>query len=159
METNKEVERRWLLKAMPDLMTGVPMTSIAQYYVKEGDEVVRYRSTIKWGDPEAEPIYYRTTKVKLGEGEWEETEGVITEEEFNSVGLTKDTPRILKSRHYIEDNGLTWELDNFLDMNVVILEVELDDINQDIEIPEVFKKYIIMEITGIDEFQNLKLAW
>jgi len=158
METNKEIERRWLLKKMPDLMHGTRNTTILQYYVEEDGKVMRYRSTIEWGDPNADTKYFKTSKVKLGDGEWDETEGEITEQEFNKIAPL-DVPKILKSRFYIEDKGLTWELDNFLDMDVVILEVELDDINQPIEIPEMFKELIIMEVTGIDEFQNSRLAW
>lgn len=159
MAKNKEIERRWLLKDIPKLGHDTTHDSIAQYYVEENGKKVRYRHVIRWSPKEEEgEKFFKTTKKKLGHGEWEEDEVELTMEEFKS-SVTNGAPKVVKSRYYLEHSGLVWELDYFLNMNLMIVEVELDDINQDIEIPEVFKKNIIMEITGIDEFQNSSLAW
>jgi CYTH domain-containing protein len=49
-------------------------------------------------------------------------------------------------------------LDRYRNIDLVILEVELDDINQEIDIPDVFADLIIMEVTGMEEFSNFNLS-
>lgn len=156
MSIQKEIERRWLLKGVPPIVGTLPKKEIIQIYIEENGKNVRYRSS---KDHTTHRIsYYRTSKVNISNGEWLETEDEISLDEFSKAYLTDYPLGVKKIRYELEENKLLWELDVFLmDMSLVILEVELDDINQIIEIPKALEPYIIMEITGIDSFQNYRL--
>lgn len=161
MKKNKEIERRWLLRRPPLIGAEIPRINIAQYYVIEDDENIRYRMSINWDDSKPNKKYYKTIKHKTDtEGEWDEYEEEISEKDFNkAIKMNPKSPKVLKTRYLIKDGDLTWELDEFINMNITILEVELSDIDEDIKIPDSLEKYIITEITGNDEFQNYNLAW
>lgn len=64
--------------------------------------------------------------------------------------------RVEKIRHYIERDGLTWEIDEFLNDNagLVVAEVELDSVDQVFAKPE----WIGRELTDDRRFYNHHLA-
>lgn len=156
---NLEIERRFLLKRVPVEISYQPKYEVFQKYSSDG---FRYRRTTEYGVPLREPYtpirYYKTHKTTIESGVAIEDEKEITQEEFcNEVRL--EFPFITKKRFvYRDDSGLKFEIDQFNDMSLVILEVELNDIDQGFSIPDFIKKEIIMEITGIKEFGNRNLA-
>ena len=72
--------------------------------------------------------------------------------------IAKDHSYIIKTRSVYEHGGLKWEVDEYHDMKLVTLEVELDDINQEITIPEIIEDMMIVEITGQKVFSNENLS-
>jgi CYTH domain-containing protein len=147
-----ETERRWLLKRMP--FRGDLTSYITQHYVLEGDIWVRYRKQVKSGDT----LYFKTIKTPTDvDGALLEDENEITSEEYYAI-QEGETKKINKFRHYYSHEGLTWEIDEFCNVHLIIVEVELDDINQDINIPQEIQDVIICEVTGDKSFSNGSLA-
>lgn len=65
-------------------------------------------------------------------------------------------PLIEKTRHTLEDRGLTWEIDEFEGENagLVIAEVELESEDQDITLP----MWVGEEVTGDPRYYNANLV-
>lgn len=150
---NLEIERRFLLKSIPSLhdKEGLKRLTIHQAYSKDSNE--RFRSTVNGG----EVIYHKCRKKMLSVGVFEEIESEITEYEFD-CGYKNCNREINKVRYVFSENGLVWEIDEYTGFSLIIFEVELDDINQDIDIPADLKSLIIKEITGEKEFSNYSLS-
>lgn len=66
------------------------------------------------------------------------------------------TPVITKHRYQMQQDGFTWEIDEFYGDNegLIIAEVELENENQDPEWPE----WIDREVTGDPRYFNIQLA-
>ena len=56
------------------------------------------------------------------------------------------------------DHGLTWEIDEFVDRELVLAEVELKSADEPIQPPEWLRPYLVREVTGEDAYVNLNLA-
>jgi CHAD domain-containing protein/CYTH domain-containing protein len=66
--------------------------------------------------------------------------------------------RVRKRRFAVAEGSLTWEIDEFLDRDLVLAEVELPARDAAIELPAWLAPAIVREVTGDDEFANEKLA-
>ncbi len=66
-----------------------------------------------------------------------------------------ERPLIEKTRYRVEYQGLTWEIDEFAGSNagLVIAEVELDEVDQDIVLPD----WVGREVTGEPRYYNASL--
>ena len=157
--TKIEIERRFLLKRAPRLKPTEKPLNIVQIYISENNTIIRYRlqHTGFWLFSKFK--CYKTVKRDIGViGGMEETEIEISFDDFSDIYLNNNHKEIHKIRRRYNVNGLIWEIDKFKDMELVICEVELNDINQTITIPNFIKDELIMEITGIREFSNYNLA-
>lgn len=78
----------------------------------------------------------------------------LSEAEFMLKELCKK-PTILKKRYQIPQGKLIWEVDEFLNENegLVIAEIELEDEDQEFEIPN----WIDKEVTGEEKYYNAYL--
>lgn len=85
-----------------------------------------------------------------------ELEYNISTEEGKVLFASLSHNAIVKQRDVYEINGLAWEIDVFDGVNkgLIIAEVELDDANQVIDIPE----WIGPEVTDLSKFYNAKIA-
>lgn len=151
-----ETERRFLVnKATIDIP--VETVFIEQTYLKADDrktERIRrrgYRNS--W-------IYTHTIKHKKVNGSGIELEEQISELEYETLKLQADPDRrpIFKKRNYFIWDNQQFELDEFVDplSGTLILEVELDDINQDIELPPFI--HVEKEITNDSSYSNRAIA-
>ena len=63
---------------------------------------------------------------------------------------------IVKTRHYVRHDGLTWEIDEFEGHNegLVVAEVELDSENRELNLPF----WIDREVTDEERYYNVTLA-
>lgn len=156
---NLEIERKFLLKNVPKFSEKIEKLIIHQIYVNVGGKIVRYRMTEKVDAPLDSPhrTYHVCRKKSISPGVFEEIEDVITKDEFKKH-LNKEHTYIIKTRYVYKNGGLKWEIDKYHDINLVTLEVELDDIKQKINIPEVIEEQIIVEVTGQRVFSNYNLA-
>lgn len=156
MTENREIERRFLLKRLPSGIEFHDMLDIVQYYIKIDDITWRLRlsfSLIHEGEPQLEFLH----KVFNGTGDFTEVIKEITSADV--PGLIKQAHKVLHKTRYVHKLGdLKFEVDQPLKIDITFLEVELNDINQEFEIPEAIKKEIIMEVTGIKELSNAALA-
>lgn len=154
---NLEIERRWIMKYLPDLEYD-EILAIIQYYTPTG----RYRVTCNVNTHDNIKFYHTIKKI-VSYGINEEDEKEITETEFNEAVKTA-TSKITKSRHKYKHSGLTFEFDGLIldpvltDPTLYIMEIELNDIKQVINIPVEINKVIIKEITGDKVFSNHALS-
>ena len=58
----------------------------------------------------------------------------------------------------MDEGALTWEIDQFLDRDLVLAEVELLDRATAVELPTWLKSYVVREVTEDPAFVNLQLA-
>lgn len=148
-----EIERKYLLSALPDRLREVPGVWISQGWLpgKSINERIRRVRT-----PAGER-HYRTIKIgtNLSRIEIEEQ---ITRSLFRSLWPLTEGCRIRKRRYAVEEGAFTWEIDDFADMKLVMAEVELPSEEVEVEPPEWLAPWITEEVTGRREYQNLYLA-
>lgn len=170
-KNNLEIERKFLLKKVPIFDKKISKYYIHQIYVEDNGVITRFRMTEKMGmdeilngkyvkldiDDVLSRKYVQCNKRLISPGVFEEIESEVTKEVFRDM-CHKEHSYIVKVRRVFEQDGLKWEVDEYSDVALVTLEVELDDINQEITIPEVIKKELIAEVTGQKEFSNQSLS-
>lgn len=167
-----EIERRFLLTNVPNLskQKNVIDYAIEQHYIEppvEGQvyrlraqcEVLRKGSATSSGKAE----YFRTTKESVSHGIVKEVENKISkkqylEELYGAIHDNKILGSIFKNRTVVRHKNLTWEIDKFRNMHLIIAEVELDDLDSLKKLPEFISKVNIMEVTGVKELSNYSLA-
>lgn len=72
--------------------------------------------------------YFHTVKYFLKNNQREEIEQPITEDQYNRIFSSIDKKPVNKDRYFVDlDNGLTAEVDNFLDTGDMVVEVEFPD--------------------------------
>jgi CYTH domain-containing protein len=162
MNQHLEIERRFLLKSLPDLGSLSPeLINIQQFYVSVADGRFRIRKETRPANPEGQKHrYVKTIKTRVDDGINMEYEHDLDEDRFES--LKRSAIRwISKKRQVVQiGGGLKWEIDLFdpLLYSLVIAEIELKDIHQPFITPEEIRRATIIEITGKDEFSNYSLA-
>src|SRR5205085_487786 len=108
-------------------------------------------------DADGSVRYIRT--VKLGSGiERFEFEEDTTDVFFAAVWPLTEGRRIRKRRYRVPGDGGVWEVDEFLDRDLVLAEIELTSVDQHIEPTPEIAAVIIREVTGEPAFSNYKLA-
>jgi CYTH domain-containing protein len=157
-----EIERKFLLKSMPQKETN-EFVNINQYYLKN-DSGIWERARTWESNINDTMCYIHTIKTTIGKGINMEDEKKITEEEFNlfknnCLHSNSESRFISKQRWLFPDNELIWEVDVFkCGFNLIVAEVELPKKDFDLNIPKFIKDVLIMEVTGIKEFNNRSLA-
>ena len=67
--------------------------------------------------------------------------------------------RLRKRRYSIrESDDLVWEVDEFLDRNLVLAEIELPSVDTSFELPEWMRDVLDREVTDEPEYTNARLA-
>ena len=150
---DREVERKFLLTGLPSLAGAEGPLEIEQGYLpgerleervrrvqsKEGVELVR---TVKEGSG--------LTRL--------EVEEPLTPEVFDELWALTEGRRLRKRRYRIADGGLTWEIDEFLDRDLVLAEVELVGRPVDVELPAWLRPHVSREVTEDKAYSNVHLA-
>lgn len=153
-----EIERKYLLRFVPDEARDGRRIDIAQGYVPGSrlHERIR-RVSIAHGSGRKEIHFYRT--VKVGEGVVRtEIEEETTESIFLAMWPLTKRRRLRKRRFEIEADGRTWEIDEFKNRDLVLAEIELDSEDDDVVFPDWLAPAVQREVTGEPEFQNINLA-
>lgn len=150
-EAPKEIERKFLVKSLPDNLDQYPHQEISQGYivVSEDDTEVRLR---KKGDK-----YFQT--IKSGGGKIRtETEIEISEAQFNSLWPTTEGKRLEKVRYKIPHGEQTIELDVYRGSleGLVSAEIEFDssEASDQFVPPEWFGE----DVTEDKQYKNQSLA-
>jgi CYTH domain-containing protein len=157
---NLEIERKFLLKAMPNIVADESI-EICQYYLKNNDnEWERVRS---WKSNKKDIIYTHNIKKFISSGINEEYENVISKDEFlkfvSKCFLPNTESRyILKNRSIYIDNNLKWEVDNFKDCQLIIAELEIPYKEYKITIPNFIQEKLLIDITELNQFTNINLS-
>lgn len=148
-----EIERKYLLRELPERVRGAESIEIEQGYLPGSTVRERLRRA-------AGPRGARFTRtVKLGTGvvraEFEEE---LPEAEFARLWPLTEGARLRKRRYLVPADALVWEIDEFLDRPLVLAEIELPSAETEIAIPEWLAPAIVREVTDEPAFSNLRLA-
>ena len=148
-----EIERKWLLSALPPRLHGLTPALLHQGYLPGDILVERIRSVTRAGVTD----WFRTVKLGRGISRIEVEESTTPELGATLFELTPGK-RVGKRRYTVDDGALTWEIDDFTDRALVLAEVELPREDTPVELPVWLAPYVVREVTGETEFTNWQLA-
>lgn len=154
-----EIERKFLIK-YPDLTMleefAHKKVEIIQTYLESSPgQELRLRQR---GDGKSF-VYTKTRKWKVDDFKRVEFESRISKEEYLSMLMDADTEihQIRKTRYCVVYNNQYMEIDIYpFSKNKAILELELNNENQDYNMPEFIE--VIKEVTNDDNYKNINLA-
>jgi CHAD domain-containing protein/CYTH domain-containing protein len=150
-----EIERKYLLRELPVLPDDATVVEIEQGYVP-GTNVVERLRRVRSIDGEA--IRHVRT-VKLGEGIVRtEIEEELSAELFARMWPLTEGRRVRKRRYAARGEEHTWEIDEFLDRDLVLAEVELAAADERVEPPEWLAAAVVRDVTDEPEYTNASLA-
>jgi CHAD domain-containing protein/CYTH domain-containing protein len=148
-----EIERKFLLREVPQRARDVTPAEVEQGYV-QGDRLVERLRHVRDNGTER---WLRT--VKYGKGLMRtELEEEMMPGLFAAMWPLTEGRRVRKRRFAVPEGSLTWEIDEFLDRDLVLAEVELPSADATVELPGWLAPVVVREVTGDDEFANEKLA-
>jgi len=148
-----EIERKYLLRDLPPLGAAVETAEIIQGWLP-GDEV---RERLRRVDANGTPRFYRTIKAGTGIARVE-LEDETDADLFETLWPLTEGRRVRKRRHKIREGERVWEIDEFLDRDLVLAEVELPSAEATVELPEWLRPHVVREVTGESEYKNENLA-
>jgi len=152
---NLEIEHKYLLKRLPLAAVDAPSVEIEQGYLP-GEKLVERLRRIRFADGAEK--WFRT--VKAGKG----LERVELEEEADAdvsraMWQLTEGRRVHKRRYSIrESEVLVWEVDEFLDRDLVLAEIELPTSETVFELPPWLKDVLDREVTDEPEYSNARLT-
>ncbi|MCC7055027.1 MAG: hypothetical protein IT355_17270 [Gemmatimonadaceae bacterium] len=148
-----EIERKWLLSALPPRAAEEVPVVLAQGYL-EGTALVERIRCLTRGDD----VQWRRT-VKLGAGMARiEVEEPVSPALAGALYALTEGRRVTKRRHTVHDGTAAWEIDDFTDRALVLAELELPAVDAPFTIPGWLAPYIVREVTGESGFTNWQLA-
>ena len=147
-----EIERKYLLRALPPLPLA-EVHEIEQGWLPGERLQERLRRVTEQGEARC----WRT--VKLGRG----LTRVEVEEEcppalFESLWPLTLGLRVKKRRHVVAEGARAWEIDEFLDRELVLAEIELASADEAVVLPDWLAPYVVREVTDEDTYVNRRLA-
>jgi CHAD domain-containing protein/CYTH domain-containing protein len=147
-----EIERRFLLRRVPATALAFAREEIEQGWLP-GLRLVERITTL---GPASGPTTLRTSRPATGAGTTE-PDGEVDAELFRSIWPLTAGRRIRKRRHVVSDYGVQWEIDQYLDRNLVLLEVAPGP-DAPVALPEWLEPYVVREVTGESDFTARALA-
>jgi CYTH domain-containing protein len=149
----REIERKYLLHALPPHAAGFPPVTMEQGYVPGTQIHERVRREVD-GD-----TVTLTRTIKLGRGVSRiEVEEAIDAPLFAGLWALTVGARVQKRRHRVPDESLVWELDDFTDRALVLAEVELPSESTEVTLPAWLAPFVVREVTSEPAYLNLRLA-
>lgn len=148
-----EIERKFLLKGLPEPMPDSTSVTIEQGYLPGERLVERLRAV----DVGRQRTYFRTVKVGAGIVRTE-LEEEASAEVFKSMWPLTKGKRLTKRRHRVPDGAFTWEIDEFTDRQLVLAEIELPAADTEVAIPAWLQPFVEREVTGDVAYLNSTLA-
>jgi len=149
----REVERKYLLSGLPPAATGAPSVEIEQGYLP-GERLIERLRRIR-GEDGVELV--RTVKEGTGLVRVEIEESVAPEA-FEVLWPLTAGRRLRKRRHRVAGGDLTWEIDQFLDRDLVLAEVELPAAEVEVAIPAWLAPWVQREVTDDPAYGNFELS-
>lgn len=151
--SNIEIERKYLLSAIPPEASRHPSVLIDQGYVPGEQLRERVRRVRDAGGER----YVRT--MKLGKGiVRQEFEEETTREIFEALWSVTTGRRLQKRRYFVPAGDLTWEVDEFTDRELVLAELEIPAESFDVVLPGWLRPYVLREVTHETGYGNHALA-
>lgn len=156
-----EIERKFLLKAMPDVLP-TEKVKIDQFYFKNVQGI--WERVRQWNSNVYGKKWIHTVKTKISNFSNEEVEKDITKKEYEKFKKrcrqNKSNSRYIKKERFIYlDGDLYWEVDIFKDKcHIIIAEIEIPSEDYDLNIPEFISKKALLEVSGLKQFSNRSLS-
>jgi CYTH domain-containing protein len=156
-----EIERKFLLKAMPDL-PAAEVVQIDQYYFKNKEGV--WERARSWDSNINGKRYIHTVKKSVSKGVNLEDEKDLTKEQFKKfIAKCKsgvvESRFIKKERWIYPDGNLYWEVDMFNSgHHLIVAEIEIPTKNYKVNIPKFIEDKLLLEVTGLKQFSNRNLS-
>ncbi len=153
-----EIERKFLLHGLPPKAAMATSVRIEQGWLPGTVLRERLRRAVA-----ADGTIRCTRTVKLGpSGARIEVEEDTTPALFDALWPLTVDARIRKRRHLVREGSLTWEVDVFLDRDLVLAEVELQDAAPDIAnnvpMPAWLAPFVVREVTHEPAYLNSVMA-
>ena len=155
-----EIERKFLLKAIPDLKP-TEVIKIKQWYLKVDGIWERARSMdsnlygIKW----VHTIKTRISDISNIEEEWDMNKDEFDDFVKHCKSSKQNARFITKERRIYPDGELKWEVDVFSQKcHIIVAEIEIPSEDYELEIPEFIQKKSLLEVTGLKQFSNRSLS-
>jgi CYTH domain-containing protein len=151
---NREIERKYLLTALPPRVLTATAVHIDQGYLPG----VRINERVRRSKRDGALRFYRT--IKSGAGiEKLEIEEETDERFFATVWPLTLGHRIEKRRYEVHDGEFLWEIDEFLDRSGLWLaEVELSAVDQVVVVPSWLAEFVEREVTEDVRYTNHALS-
>ena len=150
---DREVERKFLLTGLPPLEGAEDPIEIEQGYLP-GERLVERLRRIESSD-----AVELVRTVKEGSGLTRlEVEEPVTPRVFDQFWPLTEGRRLRKRRYRVPDGNLVWEIDQFLDRDLVLAEVELPEQGSTVDIPEWLRPHVLREVTEDPAYSNARLA-
>jgi CYTH domain-containing protein len=154
MATNdREIERKYLLRAMPVGVVATRVCEIDQGYLPGN----RIRERIRRIQQPEAARFVRTIKMGAGIDRFELEEDT-TEQFFSAVWPLTRGRRVHKRRHFLNDGPVEWVVDEFLDRELVLAEIELERVDQTVTLPAWLTNVLVREVTDEPAMTNFSLA-
>ena len=155
-----EIERKFLLKAIPDLKP-TEVIKIKQWYLKVDGIWERARSMdsniygIKW----VHTIKTRISDISNIEDEYDMDKDGFDDFVKRCKSTKQNARYITKERRIYPDGELKWEVDVFSQKcHIIVAEIEIPTEDYELEIPEFIQKKNLLEVTGLKQFSNRSLS-
>nr|MDQ3035088.1 hypothetical protein [Myxococcota bacterium] len=154
----REIERKYLLSALPEHVRDHASIEIDQGYVPGERLHERLRRTkSRAGERGLEERWYRT--IKMGKGLSRiELEEETTREIFARMWPLTKGHRVRKRRWKVPEGERVWEIDEFRDRELTLAEIELPTEHTDVTIPAWLAPFVVREVTDEPGYVNLNLA-
>lgn len=156
-----EIERKFLLKAMPERKPDEKIT-IEQWYWKNKNNVWE-RARTYHSDSKGHS-WIHTIKKSIGKGINMEDEKKITQKEYQDfinkcLEENSESRFISKERWVYKDGNLKWEIDKFDNgYHLIIAEIEIPTKEFKFKMPSYIKPLLLMEVTNKKKFSNRNLS-
>jgi CHAD domain-containing protein len=147
-----EIERRFLLRQVPATARPFAVEEIDQGWLPGTRLVERSRLLRQTG----QPFTYRTARPATDHAPGA-PDGEVDAALFEEIWPLTQGRRALKRRHVVSDYGLQWEVDQFLDRDLVLAEVAVSG-DAPIPLPEWLEPYVVREVTGERNYSSRALA-
>lgn len=146
-----EIERKYLLTALPRFPATLDVLEIDQGYLPGVVRLRHQRST------SGREQFFRTVKQGVGVQRME-TEDEIDRKTFDELWPQTLGKRVRKRRYVVPNGDDHWEIDEFLDRELVLAELEFDDPEMTVTIPDWLKPVLVRDVTDEPSYTNRSLA-
>ncbi len=152
-----EIERKYLLTALPPEAAAAPVVEIDQGYLPGERILERIRRVRNASGGGTDVQYFRTVKLGAGVQRFE-FEEATTELFFTTVWPLTRGRRVQKRRYSILTDGAEWVVDEFVDRALVLAEIELDAADAVVQLPPWLTAVLDRDVTDESDYTNYRLA-
>ena len=157
--TNLEIERKYLLSAVPVLPAHARVRLLEQGYLPERDSSAPPAEGRLRREVLADGSLKFTNTVKHGLGLVRtEVERDLDAREFAQLWPRTQGRRLRKMRYLVREGEFVWAIDAFEGLALVLAEVELPSEDAKAPIPQWLAPCLVREVTGEPAYQSFALA-